>query len=141
MDCDRDARRGFAALGTAVMLDTLDQRAYAFWVHVGAGLMIGGAALWCVRHGGDVSWTLIAVAGVGYVWIARTLGRSSWAVLGAIGIFIAATYFALKWERIPLLFFHAGKGTHPWAGLLAYTAASALVVALGLWVSRRPATD
>ena len=132
---------GFCALAVAAALDAMGSRAYAFWVHVGAGLMIGAGALWCVRHGGTLSWLLILVAAVGYIWIARVLGRSSWAVLGTLGIFIVATHFALRWSHVSVFFFDNGRGGHAWAAPLVYSAAAALVVALGLWVSRRPAAD
>ena len=61
-------------------------RVYGFWVHVVAGLTIGGALLW-FSHSSDTDWVLIGLASLVYVAIASGLGRSSYAVLGAIGLF------------------------------------------------------
>ena len=59
-------------------------RVHGFWVHVVAGVTIGGALLY-FWHTGDLDWVLVALASLAYVAIATGLARSSYAVLGAFG--------------------------------------------------------
>ena len=69
----------------------------AFWVHVVAGLTIGGALLW-FWHSSDLDWILIALASLVYVADRRRASaRSSYAVLGAFGLFLVTTHFVVKW--------------------------------------------
>ena len=131
---------GLSYLGVAVRLDGGDRRPYGFWLHVAAGLAIGGAVLYWFRHGGTFEWMLVALASVGYVLLARRLERSSWAVLGAVGLFVVADHFALRWSNVSFLFIRS-HGDRPWAPLLVYTCFGALLVGLGLVVSRSRAAD
>jgi len=59
----------------------------SFWYHLGAGLLIGGSLLYWWHHG-DTDWALISVAALVYIGVAQMSKRSSWAVLGAIGLSI-----------------------------------------------------
>jgi hypothetical protein len=127
---------GLAFLIAAVTVDAGEQRPYGFWLHVAAGLAIGGGVLYWFRHGGNIEWTLIVLAAIAYVFLASSLRRSSWAVLGTIGLFVASDHFVLEWTRIHF-FFSEGEGSRPWVPPLVFTAMGALLVALGLVVSRR----
>lgn len=61
----------------------------AFWLHLGAGALIGGALLhWW--HTSDTDWALISATALVYVGLAYATKRSTWAVLGALG-FLGAT--------------------------------------------------
>ena len=80
---------GLVYLAVALAVDAGPGRPYGFWLHVGAGLLIGGGLLW-FWHGGNIEWTLIAIASVVYVFFSQLVGRSSWAVLGAVGLLLAA---------------------------------------------------
>lgn len=112
-------------------------RAYGFWLHVAAGLLIGGSILWWCRHGGTTTWILVTIAACIYVYLARVFNRSSWAVLGAIGVFLAADHFTFAWSNFHVLFFGDGTGpSRPWVAPLVFTCAGALLVLLGLWISR-----
>ena len=84
---------GIAFLGAAAALDGDGHHPYAFWLHVGAGLTIGGSLVYFLNDG-DFEWALIALGGLLYVALAERFARSSWAVLGAIGILLSATHFA-----------------------------------------------
>ena len=70
-----------------------------FWLHLAAGLLIGGSLIFLMHHG-TVEWTLIAIASVVYVGLAQLFGRSSWAVLGALGLLLAAGEFTLEWTHV-----------------------------------------
>jgi hypothetical protein len=132
---------GLAFLAVALRLDRSSRRPYGFWLHVAAGLAIGGSVLW-FWHSGDWEWALVAVVGLLYVGYARASGRSSWAVLGAFGLFLAAGHFAAVWgsEAIATPFFGGellGSGGHRWAGPLVYAFLGFLLVALGIGLERR----
>lgn len=129
---------GLTYLAVAVRLDGGERRPYGFWLHVAAGLAIGGSILYAFRHGGTFEWVLVAVASVAYVLLARQLGRSSWAVLGTVGLFVVAGHFAVRWTNVSL-FFIRSHGDRPWVPPLVFTCLGALLVALGLAVSRSPA--
>jgi hypothetical protein len=95
---------GLAFLAVAVALDTGDHHPYAFWLHVAAGLAIGGSLVWFL-HDGDFEWALIAVGGLLYVALADRFLRSSWAVLGAVGILMSAAHFAAGDLSVGSIFF------------------------------------
>jgi hypothetical protein len=127
---------GLAYLPIGVALDGGPRRPYGFWLHVFSGLLIGGALLY-FWHTSDTDWSLIAGAGVVYVFLAKLLGRSSWAVLGAVGLTLSAAYFAAKWSLVPYFSDEYGRETHPWAGAVVFAILGFLLVALGLLVERR----
>ncbi|MEX2211510.1 MAG: hypothetical protein WD689_07075 [Gaiellaceae bacterium] len=111
-----------------------------FWVHVVAGVLVGGALLqWW--NSSDTDWVLVALTGLAFVGIARGTGRSSWAVLGIIGIFAASVHFVTQWSGVEALpFFFAGEGggeLRPWVPGLVYGLLGLFFVVLGLGVRRR----
>ena len=69
---------------------------YAFWLHVVGGLSVGGGILW-FWHEHTWEWLLVLIVSLVYIAVARSLGRSSYAVLGALGLAGTATYFIEKW--------------------------------------------
>jgi hypothetical protein len=131
---------GLSYLVAAVRLDRGDRRPYGFWLHVAAGLATGGTILHWLGHGGTLEWVLVALFSVGYVLLASPLERSSWAVVGTIGLFLAAEHFAVHWIRAGVFFF-PGAGTRLWVPPLVFSCLGALLVALGLASARRPAAD
>jgi hypothetical protein len=70
----------------------------AFWLHLMAGLLVGGSLLHWL-HSANWQWWLIAVIALLYVGIANATNRSSWAVLGALGLTFAATHFSIAWSK------------------------------------------
>jgi hypothetical protein len=131
---------GLVFLLAGLRLDRTPRRPYGFWLHVAAGLAIGGSVLW-FWHSGDWEWALVAVVGLLFVGYARTVERSSWAVLGAFGLFLAAGHFAAEWgsQAIATPFFGGellGSGGHRWAGPLVYAFLGFLLVALGVAAER-----
>jgi hypothetical protein len=78
-------------------LDGGPGRPYGFWMHVAAGLLVGGA-LFYWWHSSTLDWALVAATGIVFVGLARATRRSSWAVLGIAGFLGATAYFAQKWS-------------------------------------------
>lgn len=128
---------GLVLLAAALRLDRTPRRPYGFWLHVAAGLAIGGSLLW-FWHVTDAEWALVAVVGLVYVGYASASGRSSWAVLGAFGLFLAAGHFAATWGSAaiatPFLGDLVSRHGNRWAGPLVYAFLGFLLVALGLAV-------
>lgn len=128
---------GLFLLVAALVVDDGPNRAYGMWLHVGAGMLAGGAILYFL-HGGSVEWALVAVAAVGYILFADVVGRASWAVLGTLGLLIASGYFALRWTHVQLLFFNGGNDTvRAWVSPLVASCTALVLLALGLRSGRR----
>ena len=101
-----------------------DTRPYGFWVHVVAGLTIGGALLYW-WHSSDFQWALIIVVGLVFMAVGAGIRRSSYAVLGTIGLFLAT--LALRARRrpsepLPTTAFgdEPPNGPASWAGPVAF---------------------
>ena len=115
---------------------------YAFWLHVAAGLTIGGALLW-FWHMSDWDWIFVTVAGLVFVWFGGVVGRSSWVVLGAFGLFLSATHWIEDWFGFPnpIAFFYGGddggSSERPWARALSYAVLGAIYMLLGFVLERR----
>ena len=118
----RDALRRASSISTfALAVDSGARRPYGFWLHVGAGLLIGGSLLW-FWHGGNFEWGLIAIAAVVFVFFSQPTGRSSWAVFGTIGLLLASIHFALEWTHVRVVFFSGGSAAdRPWVSPLVFT--------------------
>jgi hypothetical protein len=128
---------GLVYLAVALGIDGGPSRPYGFWLHLGAGMLIGGSVLW-FWHGGNVEWTLVVIVSLVYVQFAQLVGRSSWAVLGAAGLLIAATHFTLEWTHVQFFFVNSGGGTaRAWVPPLVFTCLGFVLVALGLRSARR----
>jgi hypothetical protein len=108
-----------------------------FWVHVVAGVTIGGALLY-FWHAGDVRWILAAIVGLVFILVGNGLGRSSYAVLGVFGLLLSWTHFVSGWFGlgVPALFgfYGGGGGTRWWAVALCYAGygLALMVIALAL---------
>jgi hypothetical protein len=108
------------------------------WVHVGAGLTIGGSLLWFF-HRGDFRWAVIAVVGVLFAKLAEAFGRASWAVFGATGILLAAVHFSARLTHTHLSLFgtQLGSPTRGWAPAFVFGIAGALLLVLGGRMAQR----
>jgi hypothetical protein len=143
---------GLVFLTAAVGVDLGESSYYGLWLHVAAGLVIGGGLLWFF-HDGDVDFILVAVLALAYVVIGDGLARSSWIVLGAWGLLQTAEHFAAKWSSVgdflfyffPFPFFpfqepsfeEEVSSAHEWAGPLVFVAAGLVFIALALTLPRR----
>jgi len=151
---------GLALLAIAVASDSGGSRVYGFWLHVVAGLTIGGGLLWFF-HDGDFDWAVIGVVAVLYIALGDRLLRSSWVVLAAWGLLQMTTHFAERFANVrffaffPLgIFFFPFFGfsgndqsrQHTWAAPLLYAALGLVFIVLAQLIARRrrdaiPAAD
>jgi hypothetical protein len=113
-------------------------RVYGFWVQVVAGVTIGGALL-TFWHSSKFDWIMIAIASLLYVLLGSGIGRSSYAVLGAIGLFLVTSHFVFEWFlSFQFSFFASEEQTNePWAAALSYAVYGFILMLLGIWVARR----
>jgi hypothetical protein len=123
---------GVIALLVAFAVDQVS----AFWLHVVSGLTIGGALLY-YWHTTDTDWVLVAIASLVYVGLAARLRRSSWAVLGAVGLFLVTSHFAQTWFGFSPLPFFPEDSTDPWAQALSFVVLGLVLMVLGLWLERQ----
>jgi hypothetical protein len=123
---------GLVFLSLARGVDAGPSRPYGMWLHVGAGLMIGGSIVYFLHHS-DFQWALIVVGGVLFILLADTLERSSWAVLGAAGVIAAATHYSIRLTHVQLTFFGDGNSntSRGWAPALVFSLAGVLLLLLG----------
>jgi hypothetical protein len=142
---------GLALLALAMGYDRGGSRIYGFWLHVVAGLTIGGGLLWFFHHG-DFDWIAIAVAALLYIALGDRLLRSSWVVLAAWGLLQVTTHFAEKWAEVGflaffpfgLLFFpffgfstNQGSKEHAWAAPLSYALLGLVFIVIAQLIVRR----
>lgn len=113
-------------------------RVYGFWVQLASGLLVGGSLLYW-WHTSTADWWLIFVAGLVYVAIGTAIRRSSWTVLGALGLFAAATHFSIDWTTGNFSFFTGP--THVWIPIVVAAVLGFIYVVLGLWASRRTVAE
>jgi hypothetical protein len=125
---------GIVLFFVGLSLDGGDSRPYGFWVHFVAGLTVGGSLLY-FWHSGDFRWTLIIIASLVFIGIGSAARRSSWAVLGAIGLALATGHFAL--DRGINLGGESVSRPENWIGPVAYLCLGFFYVLLGLMLSRR----
>jgi hypothetical protein len=126
---------GLMYIGIAAGLDGGARRPYGFWVHVVAGLLVGGALLYW-WHSSTLDWALVAATSIVYVAMARATRRSSWAVLGIAGFLAATAYFASKWSNIPVFPALVPEGAEEpareWVPPLVFGVVGFFLVLLGL---------
>jgi hypothetical protein len=140
---------GLVLLAIARGMDAGGSTIRAFWVHVVAGLTLGGGLLWFF-HDGSVDWIIVAVAGLVYIALGNRLLRSSWVVLGAWGLLQASAFFADKWSELggavlfpfffPLgLLFGGDDGGNgrPWAAPLVFAVTGLVFIGIALRIARR----
>jgi hypothetical protein len=66
----------------------------SFWFHLVGGLLIGGTVLYW-WHTTDAQWAIVSIVAFLYVALAYATRRSSWAVLGTIGFFLATIHYVV----------------------------------------------
>lgn len=118
-----------------------DTRPYGFWVHVVAGLTIGGALLYW-WHSSDFQWALIIVVGLVFMAVGAGIRRSSYAVLGTIGLFLATWHYSIGGDlgmRASDTVFgeESPSGPTSWAGPVAFLCLGLFLAFVGLLLWRR----
>jgi hypothetical protein len=117
---------GLVYLGAGLVAN----RVYGFWLHVASGLLVGGALLFW-WHSSTVDWWLLFVTGIVFISIGQATRRSSWAVLGALGMLGAATHFSIDWTNGGFAFFE-DREARLWAPIVVFAVLGFIFVALGL---------
>jgi hypothetical protein len=122
-------------------------RPSAFWFHLASGLLVGGALVYW-WHASGANWPLTIVVALLYVLLARSTGRSSWAVLGAGALLAAAGHYADAWSHgssapspspipiggiNPIPYVNAGDD---WVPPLVFGVTGLVLVGLGVFVAR-----
>lgn len=116
-----------------LMLGQLVDRPSAFWLHLVGGALVGGAILyWC--HTTDGDYAVVSIFSLLFVLVAFATRRSSWAVLGAIGFFIATTHYVVGSPTglAGGLVSGSGTGISGWSPALAFGLLGFWLVVLGL---------
>jgi hypothetical protein len=82
-------------VGLAYLLGGWIQRTpSSFWLHLVGGVLIGGAILdWA--HTSDGDFAVVSIVAFVYVLLAYATRRSSWAVLGTIGFYVATIHYLI----------------------------------------------
>ena len=139
---------GVAFLLAGIAVDDGPSRPFGFWLHVAAGLTIGGALIWFFRDS-TFDWIVIGIVGVLYVLLGSRLARSSWTVLGAWGMLQTAAYFADKWSDVtnaffPFIYFFpffvdfdSSSHEHNWLGPLVFAVTGLVFIGIALWLAQR----
>jgi hypothetical protein len=126
---------GFVLFFTGIALDGGDSRPYGFWVHVVAGLTIGGAFLYW-WHTSDAEWAGIIIVGLIFILVGSAMKRSSYAVLGVVGL-AAATGHYVGEETFG---FDGVEPPTDWAAAVGYLCLGLFLVLLGMLLHRRNAS-
>lgn len=126
---------GLALIAAGVVVDRAGRDPYGLWLHVVGGIAFGGGVLALVES--DVGWVLVGLLSLAYVAIAYLLARSSYAVLGTIGILATTMYFTFDGFSVfgAFLPFGSGEvdqGLDPWQVALTFVATGLVIVLLGL---------
>jgi hypothetical protein len=118
-----------------------DTRPYGFWVHVVAGLTIGGALLYW-WHSSDFQWALIIVVGLVFMAVGAGIRRSSYAVLGAIGLFLATWHYSIgaglgRSASDAVFGEETPSGPASWSGPVAFLCLGLFLALVGMLLWRR----
>ena len=145
---------GLAYLGAG----TIRNEPSAFWLHFVGGALIGGAILdWA--HTSDGDYAIVSIVAFVFVILAYATRRSSWAVFGTIGFYIATIHYIVgsptalaegffglgssstctATQGSPPVCMSSGAPISPWSPALAFGLLGFFLVALGLLGRRRTA--
>lgn len=130
---------GVGLIAAGRVVDRSSREPYGLWLHLVGGLAFGGGVLALVQ--GDLGWVLVGLVSLAYVAAAYALSRSSYAVLGALGILATTTYFTLDGFSVLGAFLPFGsgeieQGLDPWQIALSFVAAGLAILLLGLAENR-----
>jgi len=127
---------GIALIAGAGAVDRAGHEPYGLWLHVVGGLSLGGGVLSLVDS--DLAWAFVGLLSLAYVAASYLLARSSYAVLGTIGILATTMYFTLDGFSLLGAFLPFGSGDidegglDPWLVAFSFVVAGLVIVVLGL---------
>jgi hypothetical protein len=126
---------GALLIAAGLAVDRAALRPFGFWLHAVGGAALGGGVISLAE--GDGGWLIVALLALAYVGAAYWLDRSSYAVLGAIGIMATTTYFVQDTLTyvggfVPFDVGATGSSHDPWRVSLYYVAAGLFVLGVGL---------
>lgn len=141
-----------------LLVGTIRSEPSAFWLHLVGGLLIGGAIIFWA-HTSDGDYAVVSIVAFVFVILAYATKRSSWAVLGTIGFYIATIHYLIgSPTALAEGFFGLGSAGRciatpgsapvctssvssisPWSPALAFGLLGFFLVALGLLGRRRTA--
>lgn len=128
---------GLLLVAAGIWLDRNERKAYAFWSHVVGGVAVAGGILELLGND-DWSWALGGAVALAYIAVAALLARSSYAVIGAIGVLVVGSHFIEQWYSslsIPFLLEASGNSAE-WKGPVSYIVLGLILVVLGVLVER-----
>ncbi len=128
---------GFLFFFVGLGLDGGDSRPYGFWVHVTAGLTIGGALIYW-WHSSDAQWAGIIIVGLIFILVGTGIRRSSYAVLGVIGLVAATAHYAGD-EAVGSVL--SGSPPTKWAVPVAFLCLGVFLALLGMMLYRNRESD
>jgi hypothetical protein len=105
-------------------------------VHVVAGLTIGGALLYW-WHSSDFQWALIIVVGLLFMAVGAGIRRSSYAVIGTVGLVLATGHYSIG-ETFGLAS-DTPRAPTSWAGPVAFLCLGVFLALVGMVLWRRDA--
>lgn len=123
---------GLIYLGVGLVVD----RVHGFWVEAASGVLVGGALLYW-WHSSTADFALLAAFGVVFIWLGVLISRSSWTVLGSLGLIAAAVHFASEWAKGSISILPVPTPTKVWVPIVVAAVLGFLFVALGVLAARR----
>lgn len=129
---------GFVFLAVGLGFDGSDARAYGFWIHLMAGVLIGGA-FYTWWHGSDAGWAGLIIVSLIFILVGAGIRRSSYAVLGVLGLIGATLWYTIP-ETIPFFGSSDGEPTS-WAGPVGLLCLGLFLILLGTMLYGRRDDD
>lgn len=122
---------GFSYFLAGLGFDGSDARPYGFWIHVLAGVLIGAVFLDWWGHG-DAGWAGIIIIALFFIMTGAGIRRSSYAVLGAIGLILATGHYVGSSPRISTdLGIESSGDQASWAAPVGYLLLGLFLASLG----------
>ena len=126
---------GLSYLAVGVALD----RIRGFWVHVVSGVLVAGALLYW-WNASTAGWWAMAAVSVVFVFVGLAARRSSWAVIGGLGLWASATYFSIKWtlgDARSIITDGPPSADKLWIPIVVFASLGFIYVVLGLIAAHR----
>ena len=134
---------GFAFFLAGLGFDGSDARPYGFWIHVMAGILVGAVFIDWWGHG-DAGWAGIIVIALLYIFVGAGIKRSSYAVLGALGLALATGHYVGSSPSVSIdsgLGVDQSGGQAAWAAPVGYLCLGLFLASVGTMLYRPRIND